>query len=172
MKTEWKEEIISRTPLEFEKVNEDTWIQRKDVKKIPVGEDGFDFGYRCMSRFISENVKETIDVTNEIIEKIYNSQEYKTGYEAATILFGGSMSSEPIIRASELRPTIETSVQYLTDEESINVPELFPSWEINHVYRIDDKVSRDQILYKCIQEHISKAELLPENTPNIWSEMN
>lgn len=165
MKTEWKEEYLSHTPQEFEKVNADTWIQRKDIKKV-------DSGYSCMSRFISNDIKAQIDITRDVLSESYDIEGYKIGYEAAAILFGGTMSADPVIRATELRTAIEISAQSLSDEDAVNVPELFPSWEDGHSYQIGDRVSRGDTLYKCIQDHVSQSDWLPENTPSLWNRMD
>lgn len=54
MKTKWEEETCSSLPEQFEQLNTDTWIQRKDIHKE--GQDG----YKCQVRYISSDVYEKI----------------------------------------------------------------------------------------------------------------
>lgn len=172
MKTDWTKEFCGYLPPEFEKINSDTWAQRKNIEKRPKGDDGSDGGWQCEVRFISEDLKIQVEMVKEVVGENEDVSELKTGYEAATILFGGNMATNPVIRASELRAVIETSSQYLSDDQAITVPELFPAWENNHSYRIADKVSRGDILYKCVQAHTSQADWVPENTPSLWVRMD
>ena len=64
MKTEWKEELLSRQPIEFEKVNRSIWIQRRNVRQNLNQEVG---GYICESRFLSDDVKEEVMRMQEVI---------------------------------------------------------------------------------------------------------
>lgn len=59
MKTDWSEEICSHEPQQFEQLNPTTYIQRRNVKKVPytVGENE-SFEYVCESRFISSDLYE------------------------------------------------------------------------------------------------------------------
>lgn len=111
MKTEWTKEMCSSRPLEFERVNPTTWIQRKDIQKSEAREDETDPGYICMSRFISDDIKDQIQLIEETVntdadgsydegyqdgwDKGYEEgtehlSEYEDGYQAAMILFGGA----------------------------------------------------------------------------------
>lgn len=56
MKTKWQQEQLSRLPSEFEKVNETTYIQRKNVIEIPPDENNPSTRYQCQSRFISSDI--------------------------------------------------------------------------------------------------------------------
>lgn len=60
MKTNWKEELTSSKPAQFEQLNAETWIQRKDIKRAQKKEDVPDPGYKCMSRMISTDVYEAL----------------------------------------------------------------------------------------------------------------
>lgn len=58
MKTKWMEERLGYFPPQFEKVNENTYIQRKNIRKNPETDDGIEPGWSCESRFISDDIYE------------------------------------------------------------------------------------------------------------------
>lgn len=64
MKTEWTDELCSKIPEQFEQLNPDTYIQRRNIRKNQTKEDeanNFE-SYICESRMIST------DVYNEFME--------------------------------------------------------------------------------------------------------
>ena len=52
MKTAWSKELCSSKPEQFERLNAETWIQRKDIQRAPKKDDVPDPGYTCMRRMI------------------------------------------------------------------------------------------------------------------------
>lgn len=59
MKTEWQKELCSVLPQEFEQLNPDCYIQRRNIVKREATEETMgDPGYECDSRFISKDVYE------------------------------------------------------------------------------------------------------------------
>lgn len=110
MKTEWREELCSEYPKQFQKLNPTTYIQRKNIRKMESkeGEMGF-LGYICESRIISNEVYEAfMDDMNapsqmeirEKLQKVEESQDLADSnnlvimsaiadlYEALTALYG------------------------------------------------------------------------------------
>ena len=59
----------------------------------------------------------------------------------------------------------------LTDEEALDVPALFPSWEVNHAYNTGDRFTYEDKLYKVLQPHTSQADWLPNATPSLYAEV-
>ena len=59
----------------------------------------------------------------------------------------------------------------LTDEEALDVPALFPSWEVNHAYNTGDRFAYEDKLYKVLQPHTSQADWLPNATPSLYAEV-
>lgn len=96
MENIWIKESLSREPLEFEKLNASTYIQRRNITKT---EDG----YTCDTRKITvdeyEEIisKRTADKEAAVLKAIVAeftrsasiTAEYQDGYEAAKILLGG-----------------------------------------------------------------------------------
>lgn len=83
MKSEWKKEICSSRPEQFQRVADNVYIQRKDIEKVshkatdssPAYED-----YECMSRRISDDVYEALveemnSLTYDALKKQLDNQD-------------------------------------------------------------------------------------------------
>ncbi len=71
-------------------------------------------------------------------------------------------------RAYELRRLIEQAAISLDDATALTGIELFPNWQININYSIDDRVRYSNLLYKCVQAHTSQSDWTPDITPALW----
>lgn len=71
-------------------------------------------------------------------------------------------------KAYSLRRLIEKSSASLTDEEALTGVELFPHWSDSADYAVDDRVSYDGTLYKCLTAHTSQASWTPPVSPSLW----
>jgi hypothetical protein len=61
MKTEWSVEYFNSDPVDFVKANDTTWLQRKNIEPLYDPEDKTIItGYKCESRFISNDIYETL----------------------------------------------------------------------------------------------------------------
>jgi len=78
---------------------------------------------------------------------------------------------KPQERARQLRPIIEKAAESLPDEDALEAVELFPIWEADTEYTIDERVSYADKLYRCVQAHTSQAEWTPDATPALWTEV-
>ena len=59
----------------------------------------------------------------------------------------------------------------LSDENALEIPEVFPSWGVDIAYAADDRVRYDGKLYKCVQPHTSLAEWAPPAVPALWTDI-
>lgn len=73
--------------------------------------------------------------------------------------------------AYKLRPFIEKAAMFLNDEDALEAIQLFPHWATNTGYFIDDKVQYKNVLYKCLQTHISQEEWTPLAAPSLWTKV-
>lgn len=72
-------------------------------------------------------------------------------------------------RARVLRPVIEKLAENLTDEQALELTELFQHWDENgHEYHVNDRVSDDEVLYKVLQDHVSQPSWKPANSPSLF----
>lgn len=71
--------------------------------------------------------------------------------------------------ASELRSTIDTLLVNLTDEQAIAAQVLFPLWQEDVSYKVNDRVRYENKLYKVIQAHQSQADWTPIVAPSLFA---
>ena len=75
-------------------------------------------------------------------------------------------------RAMHLREVIETLSTNLSDEEAIDVVELFPKWDqYSKAYAVGDRVRYDGLLYKCLQAHTSQETWTPTDAVSLWAKV-
>lgn len=70
--------------------------------------------------------------------------------------------------AYTLRALIEKTSTTLTDEEALTAVELFPHWSDSAEYSVDDRVSYEGTLYKCLTAHTAQASWTPADSPSLW----
>jgi len=63
------------------------------------------------------------------------------------------MASLTKLQARKYREAILKIVNNLDDSTAIETPLLFPRWETGKQYFSNDRVSYEEILYKCLQNH-------------------
>ena len=73
--------------------------------------------------------------------------------------------------ARKLRPYIEKAAISLDDADAIEAKELYPRWEAGLIYKVDDRVLYEQILYKVLQNHTSQASWTPDVTPSLFAKV-
>ena len=75
--------------------------------------------------------------------------------------------------AHKLRSYIEKAAISLTDEEALEASNLFPNWTSTKEdgYKINDRVRYENILYKCLQNHIPQEIWTPVATPSLWTKV-
>ena len=77
-----------------------------------------------------------------------------------------------IEKARIMRPLIEKAVSAaLSDTEALDAVTLFPAWESEKSYAVDDRVKYGGNLYKCLQEHTSQADWTPTAAPSLWAKV-
>lgn len=73
--------------------------------------------------------------------------------------------------ARKLRPYIEKAALSLSDEDALEAVQLFPNWNPDAAYLVDDKVNYEGILYKCLQSHAAQAAWTPPAAPSLWAKV-
>lgn len=74
-------------------------------------------------------------------------------------------------RAQELRKLIEQAVESLPDEEALEGITLFPIWAVGIAYKVDERISYEDKLYRVVQAHTSQADWTPDVTPALFTEV-
>ena len=70
--------------------------------------------------------------------------------------------------AIRLRNAILQCSESLPDDVATNVPDLFENWQTNTAYVVGDRRKYDDILWKCIQAHMSQDDWTPDVAVSLW----
>lgn len=71
----------------------------------------------------------------------------------------------------KIREMIEKAAISLDDGDALEAVDLFPAWAEGKTYAIGDRVRYGDLLYKCVQQHVSQADWTPDATPALWTEV-
>lgn len=69
--------------------------------------------------------------------------------------------------AEQMRRALQMFAMTLTEEQALEIPSVFPAWEVGKAYAVGDIISYgtnevgDPQLYKVVQAHISQENWLP-----------
>lgn len=58
-----------------------------------------------------------------------------------------------------------------TDEMSLQVPNLYPTWKVEVNYSTGDRVLYEDILYKVLQDHTSQESWTPTNASSLFAKV-
>lgn len=58
-----------------------------------------------------------------------------------------------------------------TDEMSLQVPNLYPTWKVETNYSIGDRVLYNDVLYKVITAHTSQETWTPDTAPSLFAKV-
>ena len=58
-----------------------------------------------------------------------------------------------------------------TDEMSLQVPNLYPTWKEDTSYEINDRILYNNILYKVITTHTSQTTWTPDVSPSLFAKV-
>ena len=73
---------------------------------------------------------------------------------------------------SQLKELAQAQVSELTDDEAKKVPALFPLWETEKAYAVNDRVWYQASLYKCVQAHTSQSAWNPKDAVSLWANVS
>lgn len=74
--------------------------------------------------------------------------------------------------AKKLRAGIDSAGAYLTDEQALTVPVIYPAWSGESAeYKVGDRVLYNGTLYKCITAHTSQTAWTPTDAPSLWAKV-
>ena len=58
-----------------------------------------------------------------------------------------------------------------TDEMSLQVPNLYPTWRAEVEYVVGDRVLYSDVLYKVLQDHTSQETWIPTDAPSLFAKV-
>ena len=59
----------------------------------------------------------------------------------------------------------------VTDEISLQVINLYPTWKPNNAYINGERVLYNEILYKVLQDHVSQESWTPDSAPSLFAQV-
>lgn len=66
-------------------------------------------------------------------------------------------------KAKNLRKTIESLAQNLSNNDALDNIELFPNWKPNQIYKQGYLIRFNNKLYRIVKQHYSKEEIPPDD---------
>lgn len=76
-----------------------------------------------------------------------------------------------ISEARELRAQFIKLREMATDEMSLQVPNLYPTWRAKVEYALNDRVLYSDVLYKVITAHTSQTDWTPDVSPSLFAKV-
>lgn len=70
--------------------------------------------------------------------------------------------------AIKIRKAIDAVKPTLTDEQASKAVSLFAHWKPGWQYNTDYRVQYNDLLYKCLTEHVSQETWTPDMSPSLW----
>lgn len=64
---------------------------------------------------------------------------------------------------------IKTIRNTIDDTTALTIPDLYPQWQENKSYQLNDRVLYNDILYKCLQSHTSQPTWNPVDASSLWT---
>lgn len=75
-------------------------------------------------------------------------------------------------RARELRQMILKASESLSDDDALQAVELYGKWHPGIAYIVDQRISHETFLYRCVQAHTSQIGWEPDKTPALWTRVS
>lgn len=127
--------------------------------------------------FILSTGSGVVDVVGGIMRVATTLEDIKTQYgidsdvpadilaEANSIRFSKAhKSSEETRNNAVLTKAASLVALSFTDEQAIQVPDLYPKYEVDHAYKKDERFTYNGHLFKVNQDHTSAAQWVPGET--------
>lgn len=64
---------------------------------------------------------------------------------------------------------LSTLLPVLTDEQAGLIPAIWPVWTIDIQYTAGTRVTHNNVVYKCLQNHTSQTNWAPGLAPSLWA---
>lgn len=74
--------------------------------------------------------------------------------------------------AVRYRTHINSLINSLSDEDALEVVDLFNPWAAATEYAINNRVKYEDVLYECVQAHTSQSDWTPDIVPALWKRVS
>ena len=78
---------------------------------------------------------------------------------------------DTVEQAQAKKASIDTAGAMLTDEQAVEVIDLYDEWAVGVTYKVDTRIRYGEKLYKVLQDHTTQADWTPDVTPALYVEV-
>lgn len=64
---------------------------------------------------------------------------------------------------------LNTILPILTDEQAGLIPSVWPLWTVDIQYTAGTRVTHNNVVYKCLQDHTSQTDWAPDLASSLWA---
>ena len=119
---------------------------------------------------IEQSVVFKCEIDDRIISNVNNSKIVKKREDESYVYF--TVSSREVQKEEKpftvTNETVEKAARIaaltFTDEQALEVPDLYPVYEVDHAYKKDERFNYNARLFKVNQDHTSAAQWVPGET--------
>lgn len=76
-----------------------------------------------------------------------------------------------IEKAREFRAQFVKMRAMVSDEDALQVQNLYPVWKAETEYKTGERVLYNEVLYKALQDHISQETWTPMDSPSLFAQI-
>lgn len=81
------------------------------------------------------------------------------------------ITAENLLYDSAVKVAQFSLIATLSDEQALQVSNLYPVWTPDGHYKTGDRYTYKEILYKCLQDHDGQESWTPEDAPSLWAKV-
>ena len=70
---------------------------------------------------------------------------------------------------NELVRFLKAAIVTANDEAALTGKDLYPLWNETAIYKKDQRVRFNNVLYKCLQAHTAQSTWAPKDAPSLWA---
>lgn len=72
---------------------------------------------------------------------------------------------------NELVRFLKAAIVTANDEAALTGKDLYPLWNETAIYKKDQRVRFNNVLYKCLQSHTAQGTWTPTDAPSLWAKV-
>lgn len=72
---------------------------------------------------------------------------------------------------NELVRFLKAAIVTANDEAALTGKDLYPLWNETAIYKKDQRVRFNNVLYKCLQAHTAQSTWTPKDAPSLWAKV-
>ncbi len=143
------------------------------ISRIPVSLDSYEELADLAGKLVDNNLQTVKFASGDIVTGEYENMALMTPHFTVTIqddsklqvVFGLRQKTQQELQQDDM----QIAIAYLSDDQAITVPALYPEWRPTGTYAAGDRRNYKGGLYKCLQSHTAQADWTPAEAPSLWA---